>query len=78
MSNQVKQVRGQVRQIVKEVLPEVMKQEVGEVLRKEMSAAIKQLEEHVKKQLHEINERHKDTMGYIVRQASSVDPVKKA
>lgn len=73
---EVKQLRAQVRNVVKELLPEVLSFELETALYKKLEDRLKDLEAHVKKTVHEMNERHKDTMGYIVRQASK-EPLKK-
>ncbi len=69
MSN-AKVVRGQLRQIAKELLPEVINQEQYEVLKKHIDSRINEIEAFVKKTLTEMNENHKNTMGYLVRQAT--------
>lgn len=75
-SKEAKVIKGQLRQIVKEILPELIAKELESELYKGLTRRIKDLEDHVKKTVHDMNERHKDTMGYIVRQASK-EPLKK-
>lgn len=68
--NNLKQIRGQLRQIVKDILPEVINKEQHELLAKQIKDRLDLIEKDIKKTLHEINNRSKDTMGYLVRQAS--------
>ena len=59
------------RQIVKELLPEIIKQELFSVIQKSVDERILSIEANVKQTLHELNERHKDTMSYLVRQVTA-------
>lgn len=70
-----KVIRGQVRQVVKEILPEIMQQQMYESLKKHTDQELAKIEKFVKETLHKMQDQHKDTMGYLVRQASL--PVKK-
>lgn len=70
-----KELRGQLRQIAKELLPELLNEAQYEELRKHVDARITEVEKFVKATLTEMNTRHKDTMGYLVRQVS--EPTKK-
>lgn len=70
MSKDVKLVRGQLRQIAKELLPEAINEQQYQALKKHIDTRVNEIEALVKKTLHEMNERQKDTMGYLVRQAS--------
>lgn len=70
MSN-IKVLRGQVRQVVKEILPEVMNNEQFDVLRKQIDERISKLEKEVKDMMSEMNARHKDVMSYLVRNVST-------
>lgn len=72
-----KLVRGQLRQLVLEILPEVLSQEMIKSLTKANEDKIRELEKHVKATLKEISENHKDTMGYLVRQVTSSTGIKK-
>lgn len=66
-----KDIRKQVRNVVQEILPSVLTQEQFKELNKHIDERLKLLEATVKKQMHEMNERHKDTMGYLVRSVSN-------
>lgn len=68
MSNSIKQFRGQIRQIVKEILPEVLTQELVSIMKKEMLQDIKAC-------LDVIDERQKLFQGYMVRQSAPVMPL---
>ncbi len=67
MGSKIKELRGQVRQIVKELLPEVLNQEQFKALEKTILDRLDVLEKQTKDVLSEMNQRHKDTMGYLVR-----------
>ena len=75
MSKEIKQIRGQVRQIVKEILPEALQSELGSAIRrdvfKQLDAAVKQIQEVLK----QIDQRSKDTQGYLIRQTLKTKPV---
>jgi len=68
--NNVKQLRGQLRQVVKEMLPETLTEQHYESLKKHIDARINEIEKSVKDTMHTINERHKDTMSYLLREVS--------
>lgn len=72
MSNP-KEVRKQLRNVVKELLPEIMTGEQYALLEKHNAQKLAELEKYVKDLMHEMNERHKNTMGYLVRQVSISD-----
>lgn len=64
MSNKIKELRGQLRQIVKEILPELLSdavfQSIESRLRNEMNA-----------RLNKIDERQEAIQGFVVRQSKS-------
>lgn len=60
MSNNIKQLRGQVRQIVKELLPEVLSVEL-------MAAIEAKLIQQIKDGLAKIDERQRELQSYMVR-----------
>ena len=72
--NNAKQLRGQLRQIVQEIMPELTSDAQFAAIKAHVDVKIKEIEEHVKKMMSEMNERHKDTMGYLVRSVTT--PVK--
>lgn len=67
----IKQLRGQVRQVVKELLNEELIKQVHEILAKQISGELKKIEEETRKTMHEMNERHKNTMGFLVRNVTT-------
>lgn len=69
-----KELRGQIRQIVKELLPEIMGSELIAAIDKKLSENVKKIEGQVKETMHEMNERHKSTMSYLVREVTVVKP----
>lgn len=74
MSNQAKVIRGQVRQIVQEMLPEIMKEVLAETFHKklsdEASTRLTLVEEMVKNTLTKIDDRAKDIQSYMLRAAT--------
>jgi hypothetical protein len=77
MSKEAKLIRGQLRQIAKEIMPEVLKEEMYKLLEHRLALRIEGIEKFVKEQMHEINENHKNTMSYLVRQVTSpIEPKK--
>lgn len=70
----VKELRSQIRNIVKELLPEVLASEAIKAIDKAIALKIKDIEKQVKDTMSEINSRHKDTMGYLVRQVTAPAP----
>lgn len=66
----VKQLRGQLRQIAKEILPEILNQEQYQELKKHVDERLNRIELHVKTQMKEMQEHHKNTLGYLVRQTT--------
>jgi tetrahydromethanopterin S-methyltransferase subunit B len=66
----VKEIRGQVRQIVKEILPEVLSTEIIALVVKKLEERMSKMESHTKESMEKMDKRHKDVMGYLVRQAS--------
>ncbi len=76
--SEIKQIRGQLRQIAKELLPELLHEQQYAALKAHVDARISEVEKFVKQTMTEMNERHKDTMGYLVRQSSTpIEPDKK-
>lgn len=69
--NNAKQLRGQLRQIVQELMPELTNDAQYFALKQHVDVKIKEIEEFVKKTMNEINERHKDTMSYLVRSVTT-------
>lgn len=61
-NKELKVLRGQIRQIVKELLPDVLTSEVLLAIEQRLSA-------QVKEKLEQIDERQKDLQAYMVRLA---------
>lgn len=66
-----KAIRQQLRNVVKEFLPEVLTQElkteISGDLAKEIGARLTAIEGDVKKTMEEMNQRSKDVQSYLVR-----------
>lgn len=75
--NSLKQLRGQMRQIAQDLLPEALSKELYAKLEEKIDQKLKKIEEDTKKTMSEMNQRHKETMGYLVRQVSSAPTEKK-
>lgn len=73
MSSNSKDIRKQVRNVIQEVLPEILTKEVVEAIVKKVNERVSKIEEDTKKTMSEMNSRHKDVMGYLVRQVSKPD-----
>lgn len=81
MGNQrnVKQVRGQVRQIIKELLPEILGSEVintiEQKLTKQATARLELITKNVQDTMKQIDDRAKDVQAYLVRQTTTAAPL---
>lgn len=71
MSNP-KELRKQLRNVVQELLPELVTNEMIKAIEAELNKKILEIEASTKKTMHEMNQRHKDTMGYLVRSVTTV------
>lgn len=67
MSKDAKMLRGQLRQIAKELLPELLTKELVDSIRNELRAELL-----IK--LNAIDERSKDIQAYMIRQSAPVVP----
>jgi hypothetical protein len=65
-----KDLRKQLRNVAKELLPEILTQAQFEELKRRIDEKLAQIEKDTKATMHTMNERHKDTMSYLVRQVS--------
>lgn len=70
MSTNSKDLRKQLRNVIQALLPELLTNEILSAIREQNHKEIKKIEEDVKKTMHEMNERQKDTLGYLVRQST--------
>lgn len=78
MGNNAKELRGQLRQITKEVLPELMRHELYEKVRQEMKTEIEAIRKDVTAVLKAMDDRSKDTQSFVMREvlaASSNSPI---
>ncbi len=75
MSKELKAIRGQLRQITKELLPDMLSQElkteIYNSMKGEMLARLTMIETNVREHLTRLDERQKDTLGYLVRSIST-------
>lgn len=68
-----KELRKSLRNVVNELLPEMLTQSQFEELSRRIDVKIKKIEDDTKAVMTEMNKRHKDAMGYLVRQVSQPD-----
>ena len=73
MSN-IKDIRKQIKNVVQELLSDVLLAEVSKQVEKKVEDRVKKLEEDTKESMRLMNERHKDVMGYLVRQVTTSTP----
>lgn len=69
-----KLIRGQLRQIAKDLLPEVMAQELFVKLQEENRARLTEIAKMVNTRLTEIENRSKDVQSYIMREMANSMP----
>lgn len=78
MSNQAKMIRGQMRQIVKELLPDMVEKELRTALHEKLASEVQKRLDNVTKSVKEvletIDQRSKEIQGYLVRQSSTPMP----
>lgn len=78
MSNPIKQLRGQVRQLVKEMLPEVFKTEFIAALHKSIAEQVDKrldnLMSYNRAALDVIDKRSKDVEAYVIREMARNAP----
>lgn len=71
----VKELRKQLRNIVRELLPELLSQEQSTAIKKELQVQIedrlKKIDQHVQDSMKSIDSRSKDVQAYIMRQINS-------
>lgn len=65
-----KEVRKQLRQILVEILPETLTDLQFEMLNKKIDERLNKIEEDTKAVMKEMSQRQKDTLGYVVRNAT--------
>lgn len=71
MAKELKAIRGQLRQIAKEILPEVMGGELFAALQKEQRARLEEIAKMVTDRLNQIENRSKDVQSFIMREAAN-------
>lgn len=62
----VKLLRGQVRQVVKEILPEVLNEQQYIELRKHVDSRLSEVEKYIKETMDLMNTRQKEVLKYLV------------
>lgn len=81
-SKQIKEIRGQVRQIVQDVLPGVFTAELQTALYKQISgelmAKLQVIDQELKRQLQTIDERAKDVQSFLMREVVNNSKAKPA
>lgn len=78
MSNHIKTIRGQLRQIVKELLPEVLKEAIVDAMAKSLANDLRvrmdQISESAKETMERIDNRSKDVQSYVIRELAALKP----
>lgn len=81
-SKQIKEIRGQVRQVVQEQLPAVLSAELQSALYKqiagELTAKLQVIDQELKRQLKEIDDRAKDVQSFLMREVVNNSKAKPA
>lgn len=76
MADHIKQIRGQLRQIAKELLPTVLAQEVAQeiykTLSREIAGKLQAIDADVKEGLKRIEDKQKDIQSFIMREVIAV------
>lgn len=73
-----KDIRKQLRNIAKELMPEILRQEMVLNAMKEVQAHITRISNHINSRLDAVDEKQKEFHSYIVRQLAAVShPVEK-
>lgn len=76
MSKEIKAIRGQLRQIAKDILPEVLAGELFVKIQEENRARLTEIAKMVNDRLTEIENRSKDVQSYIMRETANNLPPK--
>ncbi len=74
MSNKAKVLRGQLRQIVLEVLPEVIKSELYKQLQVENDKRLNSIQKHIEGTLKQLEEKQKDFFSSVIRASVLKNP----
>lgn len=75
MSKEAKLVRGQLRQIAKELLPDLIASELNAKLEAQMRTKLNEIHTMVKDTLTRIDDRQKDVQNLIIRELAKASPV---
>jgi len=73
-NSNIKILRGQMRQIVKEMLPPVLTTELQIAIANKLTAQLVDIKAGMTKQLNEMEERQKDALSFLVRRATIDTP----
>lgn len=68
-----KDLRKQLKNVLVEILPSTLTDMQFEMLNKKIDERLKKIEDDTKAIMTEMNERHRSTMGYLIRQVSQPD-----
>lgn len=67
MGSNAKLVRGQLRQLLQELLPDLFKEVLIKELRKDIEERLDRVDKHVKAGIQEMNDRSKESQNYVIR-----------
>ena len=71
----IKQLRGQVRQIVKEMFVELTQTELYQALTRQNREQLQQINDVMTKRMDAIEQRHNDVVNMIMRELANKTPV---
>lgn len=75
-SKNVKLIRGQVRQVVQEVLTQELVNAVRKQVQDHVSAQLKQMADSAESSLAKLNDNQRDMQSYLTRVVEQLTPVK--
>jgi len=77
---QVKRIRKQLKNVVEDLLPQVLTVELIQASQRQLKADVDikldAIDKHVRETLKAIDDRSKDTLGYLLRNVSPATPAK--
>lgn len=71
MSNPIKQIRGQLRQIVQELLPSIITEALFKEIQKSVKAQLDVIEKRHKESLDKMQTHQRETLSYLTRQLTT-------
>lgn len=69
--NKAKEIRNQIRNVLKEELATIVNEELFKLLEAKISARLDLVTKNVQNTMHEMNDRQKSTLSYLVRSTTT-------